>query len=523
MRPAELLVPRPEGLYCPPGDFFIDPVRPVARALVTHAHSDHATAGHGAVLATRETLDIMALRLGPEFAGSTQAGGLRRDDRARRRRGRLPSGRPRARLGADRRRGRRPAHRRGGRLQAPARPDLRAVRAGGLRRLHHRGDLRPAGVPPPRPRPRDRSKLLHSLAQFPERTHLVGVYALGKAQRVIRLLRDAGYAAPIYLHGALRRLCDYYASRGIDLGELPDATLARGRARDFAGAVVLGPPSAFAAPWVRRFADPLVAFASGWMQVRVRARQRGVELPLVISDHCDWDELTGDDRRARPGRGLGDPRPRGGAGALVRAAGPARPPAASGRLRGRGGTDARLRRAARAPRLHPRPQRQAAAAHRLPGRRPGPRPRLGRSPRSPATSRSTRVKPAMLRALAAERVDAELFALSYDFVGDLAETIALIWPAPPGPAGRPAARRGRRPAARRLAPRGAAGGRAAARPARRLRPLRAAEACHRRAARRRLGAARQAGAGRLRRPRRRRDRGALARARAALQRRCSPG
>jgi putative mRNA 3-end processing factor len=73
MRPADLLVPRPEGLYCPPGDFYIDPVRPVARALVTHAHSDHAVAGHGAVLATAETLDIMAIRLGDAFAARTQA------------------------------------------------------------------------------------------------------------------------------------------------------------------------------------------------------------------------------------------------------------------------------------------------------------------------------------------------------------------------------------------------------------------------------------------------------------------
>ncbi|HVL20849.1 MAG TPA: DNA ligase-associated DEXH box helicase, partial [Amaricoccus sp.] len=73
MRAADLLQPRPEGLYCPPGDFFVDPVRPVGRALVTHAHSDHATAGHGAVLATRETLDIMAIRMGDGFAGTTQA------------------------------------------------------------------------------------------------------------------------------------------------------------------------------------------------------------------------------------------------------------------------------------------------------------------------------------------------------------------------------------------------------------------------------------------------------------------
>src|ERR1700753_2642857 len=72
IRPQDLLCPRPEGLYCAPGDFYIDPVRPVARAVITHGHSDHARPGHGAVLATRETLDIMALRYGPQFAARQQ-------------------------------------------------------------------------------------------------------------------------------------------------------------------------------------------------------------------------------------------------------------------------------------------------------------------------------------------------------------------------------------------------------------------------------------------------------------------
>jgi putative mRNA 3-end processing factor len=64
IRPSDLLCPKPEGLYCPPGDFYIDPVRPVARAVITHGHSDHARSGHGAVVATPETLDIMAVRYG---------------------------------------------------------------------------------------------------------------------------------------------------------------------------------------------------------------------------------------------------------------------------------------------------------------------------------------------------------------------------------------------------------------------------------------------------------------------------
>src|SRR5882724_12144994 len=73
MRASDLLHPRPEGLYCPPGDFFIDPVRPVNRALITHGHSDHARSGHRSVLATQQTLDIMGLRYGEHFADTTQA------------------------------------------------------------------------------------------------------------------------------------------------------------------------------------------------------------------------------------------------------------------------------------------------------------------------------------------------------------------------------------------------------------------------------------------------------------------
>ena len=148
MRASDLLHPRPEGLYCPPGDFFIDPVRPVDRALITHGHSDHARSGHRSVLATQQTLDIMALRYGEDFAGTTQAAGLWRDDRPQRRQRQLPSGRPCAGLGADRGRASGHAHRRLRRLQAAQRCDLRAVRADALRRVHHRGDLRPAGVSP---------------------------------------------------------------------------------------------------------------------------------------------------------------------------------------------------------------------------------------------------------------------------------------------------------------------------------------------------------------------------------------
>jgi putative mRNA 3-end processing factor len=133
------------------------------------------------------------------------------------------------------------------------------------------------------------AKLLDSVALFPERAHLVGAYALGKAQRVMALIREAGYDKPIYLHGALERLTDLYKSEGVPLGETPKVAATERKA--LAGAIVLCPPSSMQDLWSRRFPDPVTAFASGWMRVRARARQRGVELPLVISDHSDWYDL----------------------------------------------------------------------------------------------------------------------------------------------------------------------------------------------------------------------------------------
>ena len=134
------------------------------------------------------------------------------------------------------------------------------------------------------------AKLLHSVTLFPERAHLVGAYSLGKAQRVIALIRKAGYDKPIYLHGAMEKITRYYESRGIDLGRI--ALVARGGKAELAGTITLCPPSTLKELWSRRFPDPVTCFASGWMRVRARARQHLVELPLVISDHADWDGLT---------------------------------------------------------------------------------------------------------------------------------------------------------------------------------------------------------------------------------------
>lgn len=290
MQPEALLHPTPNGLYCPPGDFYIDPVRRVERALVTHGHADHARPGNAHVLATKETLDIMAIRNGEGFAKSIQSVSLREV---------LDIGGVRVSF--------HPAgHVLGSAQIAVEKDGTRIVASGDYKR---RTDptcedfevvqcdvfiTEATFALPVFRHPDDRqeiAKLLNSIEQFPERAHLVGAYALGKAQRVIALIRQAGYNQPIYIHGAMQKLCDYYQSQGIDLGPLLPATTDSKDKAQFAGKIIVGPSSAFADKWAQRFPDPVTCFASGWMRVRARTKQRGVELPLILSDHSDWDEL----------------------------------------------------------------------------------------------------------------------------------------------------------------------------------------------------------------------------------------
>jgi putative mRNA 3-end processing factor len=103
------------------------------------------------------------------------------------------------------------------------------------------------------------------------------------------LIREEGFDGPIHLHGAMERLTTFYKAQGVDLGETPKVAAAD--RKNLGGAIVICPPSSIQDLWSRKFPDPVTAFASGWMRVRARARQKGVELPLVISDHSDWDDL----------------------------------------------------------------------------------------------------------------------------------------------------------------------------------------------------------------------------------------
>jgi len=282
------LHPTDRGLFCVPGQFHIDPTQPVERAIITHGHSDHARAGHGAVLTTPETAEIMQLRLGSNAARRFERiewGAL------------LSIGETRVSL--------HPA----GHILGSAQIRLeyrgqRVVVSGDYKRRSdptcHAFEPVPCdlfiteatfGLPVFRHEPDDReiARLLTTHAANMDRTLLVGVYGLGKCQRLIALLRAAGYDRRIFLHGALEAMCGLYEQLGIKLGDLAPVGTVEGRR--LAGELVLCPPSALQDRWSRRLVDPITAFASGWMRIRGRARQRGVELPLVISDHADWPEL----------------------------------------------------------------------------------------------------------------------------------------------------------------------------------------------------------------------------------------
>ncbi len=281
--------PEPQGIYLPPADAWIDPSHAVARALVTHGHSDHARGGHGQTVATAATLAIMGLRYGvmPEGARAVDygqaidlPGGIRATF--------VPAG-----------------HVLGSAQILLERDGQRVVVTGDYKRRPDPtcAPFEPVpcdvfiteatfGLPVFRHPPiaDEIARLRETQAAHPQRCVLVGAYALGKAQRLIAELRRAGHDAPIFLHGAMERMCALYREWGIDLGDLrPAAGLAKA---ELAGHIVVCPPSALNDRWSRRLPDPITAMASGWMRVRQRARQRNVELPLVISDHADWDELT---------------------------------------------------------------------------------------------------------------------------------------------------------------------------------------------------------------------------------------
>jgi putative mRNA 3-end processing factor len=284
----DLIVQRAEGLYCPAGDFYIDPWRPVARAVITHAHSDHARIGHGHYLASQPSEGVLRARLGA-IDLQTLAYGERIVHH-----GVTLSLHP------------------AGHVLGSA--QVRLERGGQV--WVASGDYKVAADPTCTPFEPVRCDVFITESTFglpiyrwcPDdelfadindwwsrnvlagRASVLACYSFGKAQRVLAGV-DASIA-PIVVHGAVQPLNEAYRAAGVALPPTMHVSEVKDRA-DLRRALVVCPPSAVASPWMRRFGDASTGFASGWMQVRGTRRRGGYDRGFALSDHADWPGLLG--------------------------------------------------------------------------------------------------------------------------------------------------------------------------------------------------------------------------------------
>ena len=288
MKPGDLVVQRPEGLYCPPGDFYIDPWRPVARAVITHAHADHARMGNGHYLAAAPAEGVLRARLGEidlqtlRYGEAIEHNGVRLSLH--------PAGHV---LGSAQVR-----LEHGGRVWVasgdykvapdrtcdpfePVRCDVFITES-------------TFGLPIYRWTPDE--QLFAQVNDWWSRNVIAGrasvlaCYSFGKAQRILSGVDPT--IGPIVVHGAVRPLNDAYRAAGVPLPETRMVTEISDKA-ELRRALVLCPPSAVASTWLRRFGETSTAFASGWMQLRGARRRGGYDRGFVLSDHADWPGLLG--------------------------------------------------------------------------------------------------------------------------------------------------------------------------------------------------------------------------------------
>lgn len=287
MRDA-LLQPRAEGLYCPAGDFYIDPLLPVARAVITHAHGDHARIGSAHYHVAAPGLPLMRERLGEPARIEAHGFGLA------------------FKLGE---------------VDVSLHPSGHMLGAAQIRMEHAgrvvvvSGDYKRQSDPTCRPfEPLacdvfvTESTFGWPVYRWPPIDEVIDVllawwddcarrgvpallfcYALGKAQRLLAELALRSDRT-VHLHGAMLQPMQHYRDVGIALPPTePLHEAARGKT--LAGELIMAPPSAAGSPWMRRFPHASTAFASGWMQVRGNRRRRGFDRGFVVSDHADWDGL----------------------------------------------------------------------------------------------------------------------------------------------------------------------------------------------------------------------------------------
>jgi putative mRNA 3-end processing factor len=285
--PQDLIVQRPEGLYCPAGDFHIDPWRPVARAVITHGHGDHARTGMGEYHVARAGLPILHWRLGEQRYHAYNHGEA-------------------FRLGAARV-SLHPAGHVLGSAQVRIEVDGEVWVASGDYKRQPDPTCPPFEVVPcdtfvteatfglPIYRWPDTAEVARDIVAWRDECAAEGVaavlfcYALGKAQRLLAELR-AFTDEPAWIHGAMAPGIDIYRDAGIALLETRSVSEV-GRSVDYAGQLVLAPPSAAGSPWMRRFRRAQTGFASGWMLIRGNRRRRNIDRGFVVSDHADWPAL----------------------------------------------------------------------------------------------------------------------------------------------------------------------------------------------------------------------------------------
>lgn len=275
------------GLYCHAGDFYIDPWRPVERAIITHAHADHARAGSASYLCSSSCAPLLAQRVQPD--ASIEG---------------IPFGETRTINGVQV-----SLHPAGHLLgSAQVRVEHRGevwVASGDYKTTHDQTCERFEAVPChafisectfglPIYRWPDQNEVFDSINAWRRQSHgegrncLLFAYALGKAQRLLAGL-DADIG-PILLHGAVQRFADAYRQQGVTLPDTLPASAENAKAHKGC-ATVIAPPSAASSTWARKFHPASQAFVSGWMQVRGARRRRAVDRGFVLSDHADWPGL----------------------------------------------------------------------------------------------------------------------------------------------------------------------------------------------------------------------------------------
>ncbi|MEP4194084.1 MAG: ligase-associated DNA damage response exonuclease [Aliishimia sp.] len=282
-----LLCFRPCGIYCPRGDFYIDPWRPVARALITHGHADHARPGSDAYLCTDIAAPVIRHRLG-DIQLDTITYGETRDIN-----GVTVSYHPAGHV--------------------PGSAQIRVAYKGevwvvsGDYKLEDDGLSTPFepitcqhfitestfGLPVFRWQPQEKVaaeiNTWWQACAAQGKTAMLGAYSLGKAQRLMTMLEDHG---PILTHGAIEATNKVMRAQAINLPDTIQAT-AEVTAKSHPSALVIAPPSALTATWARKFGPRETGFASGWMAIRGIRRRRAGDRGFVISDHADWNGLLG--------------------------------------------------------------------------------------------------------------------------------------------------------------------------------------------------------------------------------------